>query len=93
MAGFLFALILLCVALYGYYSSIKMSRLEKEIRKNKVDYECFKCKAKFSVNKLKCPECSFVTIYGKRKSKYWLILPILGIWILMILKFTRQGVI
>ena len=92
MGGFLLAFAFLCVALYGYYSSIKISKLEKEIRKNKIDYECFECKSKFSVNEVKCPKCSFVTLYGKRKSKYWIILPILGIWIFMIAKFTRQGV-
>ena len=92
MGGFLLALAFLCIALYGYYSGIKISKLEKEIRKNKIDYECFECKAKFSVNEVKCPKCSFVTLYGKRKSKYWIILPILGIWIFMIAKFTRQGV-
>ena len=93
MGGFLLASLLLIVALYGYYSSVKMSKLEKEIRKNKLDYECFECKEKFSVNELKCPKCSFVTLYGKRKSKYWIILPILGIWVFMIAKFARQGVI
>lgn len=91
MAGFLFASLFLIIALYGYYSSVKMSKLEKEIRKNKLDYECFECKEKFSVNELKCPKCSFVTLYGKRKSKFWVILPILGIWILMLAKFGRRG--
>lgn len=91
MGGFLLASLLLIVALYGYYSSVKMSKLEKEIRKNKLDYECFECKEKFSVNELKCPKCSFVTLYGKRKSKYWIILPILGTWIFMLAKFARSG--
>lgn len=91
MAGFLFASLFLIIALYGYYSSVKMSKLEKEIRKNKLDYECFECKEKFSVNELKCPKCSFVTLYGKRKSKFWVILPIIGIWILMLAKFARRG--
>ncbi len=91
MAGFLFASLFLIVALYGYYSSVKMSKLEKEIRKNKLDYECFECKEKFSVNELKCPKCSFVTLYGKRKSKFWVILPIIGIWIFMLAKFSRRG--
>lgn len=91
MAGFLFASLFLIIALYGYYSSVKMSKLEKEIRKNKLDYECFECKEKFSVNELKCPKCSFVTLYGKRKSKFWVILPIIGIWIFMLAKFARRG--
>ena len=91
MAGLAFATIFLIIALYGYFTSIKMSRLEKEIRKNKLDYECFECKEKFSVDEIKCPKCSFVTLYGKRKSKFWIILPILGIWIFMLAKFGRQG--
>lgn len=81
----------LLVALIGYYQSIKISKLEKEIRKNKLDYECFECKEKFSVNEVRCPKCSFVTLYGKRKSKYWIIFPILGIWIMVLMKFMKQG--
>lgn len=91
MAGLILATVFLLIALYGYYSSIKISKLEKEIRKNNLDYECFECKEKFSVNEVKCPKCSFVTLYGKRKSKFWVILPILGIWILMVAKFGRRG--
>tara|TARA_B100001057_G_C22636847_1_gene866592 strand:- start:201 stop:482 length:282 start_codon:yes stop_codon:yes gene_type:complete len=93
MAGLAFATIFLIIALYGYYTSIKMSRLEKEIRKNKLDYECFECKEKFSVNEIKCPKCSFVTLYGKRKSKFWVILPILAIWLFMLAKFSRRGML
>lgn len=93
MAGLAFATIFLFVALYGYYTSIKMSRLEKEIRKNKLDYECFECKEKFSVDEIKCPKCSFVTLYGKRKSKFWVILPILAIWLFMLAKFSRRGML
>ena len=26
----------------------------RKIRKNRIDYECFECKAKFSVNEVKC---------------------------------------
>ena len=91
MAALTLATTFLMIALYGYYTSIKMSKLEKEIRKNKLDYECFECKEKFSVDEIKCPKCSFVTLYGKRKSKFWIILPILGIWIFMLAKFGRQG--
>lgn len=91
MAALALATTFLMIALYGYYTSIKMSKLEKEIRKNKLDYECFECKEKFSVDEIKCPKCSFVTLYGKRKSKFWIILPILGIWIFMLAKFGRQG--
>ncbi len=93
MAGLIFATIFLIIALYGYYTSIKMSRLEKEIRKNKLDYECFECKEKFSVDEIKCPKCSFVTLYGKRKSKFWVILPILAIWLFMLAKFSRRGML
>ena len=92
MIGFLLSLIFLAVAMYGYYIGIKPSRLERDIRKNKLDYECFECKEKFSVNEIKCPKCSFITLYGKRRSKYWTILPILGFYIFMLAKFTRQGV-
>tara|TARA_B100001093_G_C26681703_1_gene950735 strand:- start:509 stop:790 length:282 start_codon:yes stop_codon:yes gene_type:complete len=93
MAGLAFATIFLIIALYGYFTSIKMSRLEKEIRKNKLDYECFECKEKFSVDEIKCPKCSFVTLYGKRKSKFWVILPILAIWLFMLAKFSRRGML
>lgn len=92
MIGFLLSLIFLAVAMYGYYIGIKPSRLERDIRKNKLDYECFECKEKFSVNEIKCPKCSFITLYGKRRSKYWTILPILGFYIFMVAKFARQGV-
>ncbi len=93
MAGLAFATIFLIIALYGYFTSIKMTRLEKEIRKNKLDYECFECKEKFSVDEIKCPKCSFITLYGKRKSKFWVILPILAIWLFMLAKFSRRGML
>ncbi len=83
------AFLLLFVALYGYFISIKTSRLEKEIRKNNLDYECFECKEKFSVNEIKCPKCSFETIYGARRKKFWIIVPILVIWLFMVGKFIR----
>jgi len=92
MSGLVLATIFLIIALYGYYSSIKISKLEREIRKNKLDYECFECKEKFSVNELKCPKCSFVTLYGKRRSKFWIILPIIGIWLFVLAKFQKVGI-
>lgn len=92
MSGLILATIFLLIALYGYYSSIKISKLEREIRKNKLDYECFECKEKFSVNELKCPKCSFVTLYGKRRSKFWIILPIIGIWLFVLAKFQKVGI-
>ncbi len=93
MAGFILSLIFLAVTLFGYYYSIKPSKLEKDIRKNNLDYECFECKEKFSINEIKCPKCSFVTIYGKRRSKYWTILPILGFYLFLVLKFVKTGII
>ena len=93
MLGFLLTLIILIIALYGYYISIKSSKLESEIRKNNLDYECFECKAKFSVNALKCPECSLITIYGARKKKFWLIIPIIITWLFVLSKFGSFGMI
>ncbi len=92
MAGFILSLIFLLVALSGYFYSVKPSKLEKEIRKHNLDYECFECKEKFSVNEIKCPKCSFTTLYGERRSKYWRILPILGFYIFLVAKFARTGV-
>jgi DNA-directed RNA polymerase subunit RPC12/RpoP len=92
MSGFVLATFFLLIALYGYYSSIKISKLEKEIRKNKLEYECFECKEKFSVNEVKCPKCSFVTLYGKRRAKYWVIFPIIGIWLFVLAKFSKVGI-
>ena len=82
------AFIILFIALYGYYTSIKISKLEKEIRKYKMEYECFDCKEKFSVDEVKCPKCSLETLYGARKKKFWLIIPILVTWLFMLGKFT-----
>lgn len=93
MPGLILSIIILLVALYGYYYSIKISKLEKEIRRNNLDYECFECKTKMSVNEIKCPNCSFVTLYGKRKKKFWIIIPIMITWIFMITKFSRLGII
>lgn len=93
MGGFVLSLAFLGITLIGYYLSIKQSKLEKDIRKNKLDYECFECKEKFSINEIKCPKCNFVTIYGKRRSKYWTILPILGFYIFLLLKFLKTGII
>lgn len=91
MLAFILSSIILFVALYGYYISVKPSRLEKEIRKNKLDYECFECKEKFSVNEIKCPKCSLITLYGARKKKFWVIIPIIITWIFMLSKFGRVG--
>lgn len=82
-------LIILFVALFGYYISIKKSKQEKEIRENNLDYECFRCKEKFSIDEVKCKKCGFLTIYGKRKKKFWLIIPIILCWILMMSKFSN----
>ena len=74
--GFIISIVVVIIAMSGYFYSIKQSPLEKEIRNKNIDYECFKCGFKFSVNEIKCPECSFVTIYGSRKKKIWSIVPI-----------------
>jgi DNA-directed RNA polymerase subunit RPC12/RpoP len=91
MLGFIVSLIVLVIALYGYYLTIKQSALEKELRKNKLDYHCFKCKEIISINDLKCPKCAFITIYGKRKKSFWLIFPIIGIWFFVLLKFNKTN--
>lgn len=93
MLGFLISIILLLIAIYGYFISIKKSKLEKEIRRNNLDYECFDCKKKISIDDLKCPYCSFVTLYGKRKKKFWVIIPIIFLWLFMIAKFIKVGII
>lgn len=90
MAITFLSILILIIALTGYYLSVKMSKLEKEIRKKKLEYECFECKNRFSVNELKCPKCSFVTLYGKRKKNFWLIIPILITWLFMVGKFMRM---
>ena len=87
MVGIFISLLILLIALYGYFISIKASKLEKQIRKNKIDYECFKCKEKFSVNETKCPKCAFITLYGNRKKKIWLIIPIFLCWFFILSKF------
>ena len=83
----------LVIILYGYYNLVKMTKLEREIRKKNLPYNCFECKEEFSVNELKCPKCSFETIYGKRKSKYWVIFPILGVWLFLVAKFASRGIL
>lgn len=93
MIGLLGALIFLIVALYGYFISVMPGKREREIRKNKLPYQCFECKAEFSVNEKKCPECSFETLYGKRRSKYWLLIPILIVWLFLLSKFARRGIL
>ncbi len=89
MAAFILSLLILLIALYGYYLSIRKSRLEKEIRESNLDYECFKCKEKFSINTTKCPKCSLITIYGTRRKNFWLIVPIIVVWLFMLAKFGK----
>lgn len=93
MFGLIAAVLFLFITLFGYFSSIRMTKMEREIRNNKLPYQCFECKKEISINETKCPHCSFVTIYGKRKSKYWVILPILGVWIFLLAKFARRGML
>jgi len=90
--GFFFAIVFLILVLLGYFNAVKMSKREKEIRKNKIDYECFECHAKFDVNERKCPECSFITLYGKRRAKFFIIFPILIIWFFLIVKWNKFGI-
>lgn len=91
MLGFILSLVFLFVSLYGYYLGVRPSKLEREIRKTKSDYECFKCKKKIDINDLKCSGCGFVTIYGKRKKKYILIFPIIIIYLFVLVKFNKTG--
>ena len=91
MPGIILLFIMLIVALYGYYIAIKQSPLERDIRKNNLDYECFRCKEKFSINLKKCPKCSQITIYGSRKKKFWMIYTIFAIWLVMFAKFGKVG--
>lgn len=91
MAGFLLSLAFLFIALYGYYLGIKPSKLERDIRKTNSNYECFKCKKIININDVKCPHCNFVTIYGRRKKKYILILPIMVGYLFMLVKFNKTG--
>lgn len=92
MAGNLIAFSILIIALYGYYISIKTSKLEKEIRKQKLDYTCFECKEVLSVNDIKCTKCNLVTLYGSRKKKFWVIIPIIITWLFMYVKIKNLGI-
>jgi DNA-directed RNA polymerase subunit RPC12/RpoP len=92
MIGFIVAILFLMVVIIGYYNAVKMTKLEKEIRKNKLDYECFECHAKFDVNEKECPKCSFVTLYGKRRKKFIIIFPILLIWFFLVVKWNKFGI-
>lgn len=91
MPMLLFSFLILFVALYGYFLSIKKTKLENEIRKNNQQYECFKCKENFSVDQTKCPKCNFITLYGQRKKKFWIIIPIILTWLFMLAKFSGRG--
>ena len=91
MLAFILSLLILFVALYGYFLIIRKSKLEKELRQNNLDYECYKCKEKLPINTLKCPKCSLVTIYGSRRKNFWLIIPIIITWLFMLSKFGRGG--
>ena len=59
-------------------SCCRQSPLERDIRKNNLDYEWHRCKEKFSINLKKCPKCSQITIYGTGK-KFLDIYPIITI--------------
>ena len=68
----LLGLIILLLALYGYYISIKKTKLEKEIRKNNLDYECFKCKEKLSIDEVNLSiKRLFSLILDRHKTHIW----------------------
>ena len=87
----IFVFLLLFIALYGYYLMARKTKLEKEIRKNKLDYNCFRCKEIISIDEKNCPKCEFITIYGNRKKKEWYLVIILIGWLFVAMKFFRQG--
>lgn len=91
MTGVILSLAFLFIFLYGYYLGIKPSKLERDIRKTNSDYECFKCKKIIHINDTKCPNCNFVTIYGQRRKKFFLIFPILIGYAFMLVKFNDTG--
>ena len=91
MPAFILSLVFLFVCLYGYYLGVRPSRLEREIRKTKSDYTCFNCKKKIDINDLKCSDCDFVTIYGKRRKKYIIIFPIIIGYLFVLVKFNKTG--
>ncbi len=91
MTAFILSLSLLIICLYGYYLAIRQSKLEKELRQNNMEYECFKCKVKLPINTIKCPKCSLVTIYGSRRKNFWLIIPISIFWLFMLGKWSKVG--
>ena len=82
---------LLFIVLYAYYLSIRKTKLEKDIRKENIDYNCFRCKKTISIDDKKCPFCEFTTIYGKRKSKEWTIIVIVITWLFVVRKLSNQG--
>lgn len=82
---------LLIASLYAYYLNVRMSKLEKEIRKENLEYSCFRCKNIISINDKICPKCEFETIYGKRKKKQWLIAVIIITWLFVVRKLSNQG--
>jgi len=92
MIGNILAFSMLFIALYGYYTSVKISKLENEIRKKNLNYECFECKKSLSINEIKCDKCGLVTLYGSRKRKFWAIVPIIIIWLFMFIKIKNLGI-
>lgn len=82
---------LLGAVLYVYFQAIKQSQQEKDIRKNNLDYHCFRCKKLISINDKKCPSCEFSTIYGNRKGKEWTIIIIVITWLFIVRKLSNQG--
>lgn len=92
MVGNIIAFSILLIALYGYYISVKVSKLEKEIRKENLNYKCFECKQSLSINEIKCDKCGLVTLYGSRKRKFWIIVPIIITWLFVFVKIKNLGI-
>ena len=92
MIGNILVFLILLIALYGYYTSVRISKLEKQIRKENLNYECFECKQSMSINEIKCDKCGLVTLYGSRKRKFWVIVPIMIIWLFMLVKIKNLGI-
>ena len=72
---------------------VRKTKLEREVRENKMDYKCFRCKEIISIDEKQCPKCSFITIYGSRKKKEWYIFVLLIGWLFVVIKFFRQGLL
>jgi len=48
---------------------VRKTKLEREVRENKIDYKCFRCKEIISIDEKQCPKCSFITILAVEKKR------------------------